>query len=233
MACSTPNDAWWPASLFRFSHRDRLDAGPRVRLAAASGRRIIRIGAALDGLGARCPRSYHPEPSGAKHGNRPTRRMPSRADRTGRCIFLSTALDCRSTARANGWRRSMAPDPAVVGESCMWHRMPIAALSRYRRRHRPRQCQAAPARALLLQPRSGRGGPRPRQYDLRRGDGQRLHEPCHGGRSALRRRRPFGHGGLSRQVRFSDLLISPRGLPPEQDGGSGIHDAPALWRCHA
>jgi len=134
VACSTPNDAWWPASLFRFSHRDRLDAGPGVRLAAASGRRIVRIGAALDGLGARCPRSYHPEPSGAKHGNRPTRRMPSRADRTGRCIFLSTALDCRSTARANGWRRSMAPDPAVVGESCMWHRMPIAARSLHIRR---------------------------------------------------------------------------------------------------
>ncbi len=45
----------------------------------------------------------------------------------GQCIFLSTALDCRSTARAQ-WR-SMAPDPAVVGESCMWHWMPIAARS--------------------------------------------------------------------------------------------------------
>ena len=46
---------------------------------------------------------------------------------------LITRDGCRSTARASGWRRSMVPEPAVVGESCIWRWMSIAARSSPRR----------------------------------------------------------------------------------------------------
>lgn len=54
MACSTPNDAWWPA-LFRCSHRDRLDAGPGVRLAAASVEGLLGSVLPLMGLALAVP----------------------------------------------------------------------------------------------------------------------------------------------------------------------------------
>ncbi|PLU18085.1 hypothetical protein BMJ26_19245 [Sinorhizobium medicae] len=44
--------------------------------------------------------------------------MPSRADRTGQCIFLSTALDCRSTARA-----MVGGEAGTVRNSVRWAMM--------------------------------------------------------------------------------------------------------------
>lgn len=66
MVCSKTQDPRRPAPLFRSGNRDHLDAGPGVSLAALPGRRLVGIGAAIDGLSARRPRSHHAEPSGAR-----------------------------------------------------------------------------------------------------------------------------------------------------------------------
>ena len=44
-----------------------------------------------------------------------------------------------------------------------------------------------------------------------------------------------GHSGMGAyHGKFGFLTFPyPRGLSPEQDGGSGTHDAPAFRRCHA
>ena len=59
----------------------------------------------------------------------PNSGMIAKVDPDGPLLLLSTAPACRSTAPASGSRRSMVPEPAVVGESCIWRWMPIAARS--------------------------------------------------------------------------------------------------------
>ena len=42
-------------------------------------------------------------------------------------VLIDDALDCRSTGRANGWRRSMARSRAGNGVNCIWRSMLPAA----------------------------------------------------------------------------------------------------------
>lgn len=64
MSGAEAHDARRPAALFRSGNRDRSDAGPSVRSAAAPDGGLADIGAAVDGIGSRRARSHDAEPTG-------------------------------------------------------------------------------------------------------------------------------------------------------------------------
>lgn len=121
-------DTRWPAALLRSGDRNRSHARLGVRPATSPDGGFTDIGAEVDGIGSRRPRSHDAEPTSTDIaiGRQPAR--PWRSDKEARSRSYRQH-------RAGGlwrwpvWKKSMVPDHGAGGANCIWHWMPTAARS--------------------------------------------------------------------------------------------------------